>query len=92
LGGQCGTFAAFASAHVGRETSQANQQSGSTAQFNSPNGVAVDSAGNVNVADFCLRTIRKGFPALMIANSGFSGGQSASISQGQRGSWRSSAV
>ena len=36
---------------------------GSTAQFNSPNGVAVDSAGNLYVADANNNTIRKGFPA-----------------------------
>jgi NHL repeat len=46
---------------------------GSAVRFNSPNGVAVDSAGNVYVADFYLSTIRKGSPALTIANSGFSG-------------------
>ena len=36
---------------------------GSTAQFNFPNGVAVDSAGNLYVADANNNTIRKGFPA-----------------------------
>src|SRR5262249_51001510 len=32
---------------------------GATARFNSPSGVAVDSAGNVYVADFINDTIRK---------------------------------
>ncbi|MCI0540006.1 MAG: SBBP repeat-containing protein [Verrucomicrobiales bacterium] len=48
---------------------------GSTARFSNPNGVAVDSAGNLYVADFYFNTIRKGFPAPMILNSGFIAGQ-----------------
>jgi sugar lactone lactonase YvrE len=43
-----------------------------------PSGVAVDGAGKVYVADTYNNTIRKGYPALMIINSGpgfgFSGG------------------
>ena len=37
---------------------------GSAARFSNPNGVAVDSAGNVYVADFYFNTIRKGYPPL----------------------------
>src|SRR5258707_2510932 len=36
---------------------------GSAARFNQPRGVAVDTAGNVYVADFVNRTIRKVTPA-----------------------------
>jgi hypothetical protein len=35
---------------------------GSAARFSNPNGVAVDSVGNVYVADFYFNTIRKGYP------------------------------
>ena len=41
---------------------------GSAARFNSPNGVALDSAGNLYVADFYFSTIRKGYPALAISD------------------------
>ncbi len=44
---------------------------GSAARFSNPNGVAVDSDGNLYVADFYFNTIRKGFPAPMILNAGF---------------------
>jgi streptogramin lyase len=43
---------------------------GSAVRFDSPTGVAVDSAGNIYVADFYLSTIRKGSPALAITSSG----------------------
>jgi sugar lactone lactonase YvrE len=46
----------------------------SAARFSNPSGIAVDSAGNVYVADFYFNTIRKGFPAPRILNSGFIGG------------------
>jgi hypothetical protein len=48
---------------------------GSIARFSNPNGVAVDSAGNLYVADFYFNTIRKGFPAPMILNPAFTGEQ-----------------
>jgi hypothetical protein len=52
---------------------------GSIARFSNPSGVAVDSAGNVYVADTGNNTIRKGYPAPRILNSGpgfgFNGGQ-----------------
>ena len=43
---------------------------GSAARFSNPSGVAVDSAGNVYVADSNNNTIRKGYPALAITSSG----------------------
>src|SRR5437867_2869135 len=45
---------------------------GIAVRFNSPTGLAVDSAGNVYVADFYFSTIRKGYPALAISNSLYS--------------------
>jgi hypothetical protein len=48
---------------------------GSAARFSNPAGLAVDSAGNVYVADFFFNTIRKGLQAPMILNSGFVGDQ-----------------
>ena len=48
---------------------------GSAARFSNPNGVAVDSAGNIYVADFYFNTIRKGYPAPKILNVAFVGGQ-----------------
>jgi hypothetical protein len=43
---------------------------GSAARFYFPNDVAVDSSGNVYVADTLNDTIRKGYPPLMITSSG----------------------
>jgi len=48
---------------------------GSAARFSNPNGVAVDNAGNIYVADFYFNTIRKGYPPPKIFNFGFIGGQ-----------------
>jgi sugar lactone lactonase YvrE len=48
---------------------------GSATRFGNPAGIAVDSTGNLYVADFYFNTIRKGSPALMIHNSGFTNGQ-----------------
>ena len=44
-------------------------------RFWSPTDVAVDSAGNLYVADFYFNTIRKGYPPPKILNSGFTGAQ-----------------
>ena len=49
--------------------------SGSAARFSNPNGVAVDSAGNLYVADFYLNTIRVGYPPPMILDPAFTNGQ-----------------
>src|SRR5262245_11415827 len=48
---------------------------GSDARFSNPSGIAVDSAGNLYVADFYFNTIRKGYPPPKILNFGFIGGQ-----------------
>ena len=48
---------------------------GSAARFSNPNGMAVDSAGNLYVADFYFNTIRKGYAPPKILNFGFIGGQ-----------------
>jgi hypothetical protein len=43
---------------------------GSAARFSNPNGIAVDIAGNVYVADYYLSTIRKGYPSPRLLTSG----------------------
>jgi hypothetical protein len=48
---------------------------GSAARFGNPNGVAVDSAGNLYVADYYFNTIRKGYAPPRIFNSTFVAGQ-----------------
>jgi hypothetical protein len=49
--------------------------SGSVVRFSNPAGVAVDSAGNLYVADYYFSTIRKGSPPPRILNAGFIGGK-----------------
>ena len=52
--------------------------SGTAARFHKPEGVAVDSAGNVYVADYLNQTIRKISPAGVVATLAGSAGQSGS--------------
>ena len=82
-GGVVTTLAGLAGSYGGADGT------GSGARFNYPSGVAVDSAGNVYVADTYNNTIRRGFPALLIASSGpafaFTGGQFGFTLNGLRG-------
>jgi len=48
---------------------------GSAARFSNPNGVAVDSSGNLYVADFYFNTIRKGYAPPRILIPGFNAGE-----------------
>jgi sugar lactone lactonase YvrE len=48
---------------------------GSVARFYYPAGVALDSAGNLYVADYFLSTIRKGYPPPKLFNTRFEAGQ-----------------
>jgi hypothetical protein len=48
---------------------------GSAARFSNPTGVAVDSSGNIYVADHYLNTIRKGYAPPTIRSPGFNAGQ-----------------
>ncbi len=50
-------------------------QAGNAARFNYPNGVAVDSAGNVYVADTFSHTIRKGYAPPRLLDPGFNSGE-----------------
>jgi len=72
LGGMAGTFGTA-------------DGTGSAARFCNPNGVAVDSAGNLYVADFYFNTIRKGYPPPMFRNSEINLGQFRSILMGPPG-------
>ncbi len=61
------------------ESSGDSDGTGSEVQFNMPSSVAVDSAGNVFVADESNHTIRKGFPAPVgcrLSGPGFLGNSS----------------
>jgi hypothetical protein len=58
---------------------------GKAARFSNPNGVAVDGAGNVYVADFYFNTIRKGYPPPMFRNSEIIAGQFFSVLSGPPG-------
>ena len=58
---------------------------GIAARFSNPNGVAVDSDGNIYVADFYLNTIRKGYPPPAILTPGFNLGQFGFVLTGPSG-------
>ena len=61
---------------------------GSASRFYGPNGVALDSLGNLYVSDQVNNTIRKGYPALAITESGPGlgfPGSGAGFSSGQFG-------
>ena len=47
----------------------------SATRFSNPAGLAVDSSGNLYVADFYFNTIRKGYPPPTLVKPAFSDGQ-----------------
>jgi hypothetical protein len=60
-----------------------NDSNGRNARFNQPYGVAVDSAGNVYVADFANHTIRKVTPGGVVTTlAGLAGSQGSDDSTG----------
>jgi len=58
---------------------------GSVARFYYPAGVALDSAGNLYLADYFLSTIRKGYPPPIFRNSAIINGQFFSVLSGPPG-------
>jgi len=60
------TLAGLAGPAVGAGVAGSADGTGSAARFYDPSGVAVDSAGNLYVADTFNNTIRKGFPASLV--------------------------
>lgn len=51
---------------------------GATVRFNQPQGIAIDSAGSLYVADASNQTIRKGYPALVMTSPGLTTGLTGS--------------
>jgi sugar lactone lactonase YvrE len=64
---------------------------GSAARFDSPNGIAIDSAGNIYVADTNNRTIRKISPAGVVSTFAGATGQAGNV-DGTGGSARFNAL
>ncbi|MBI3416084.1 MAG: hypothetical protein HY043_12365, partial [Verrucomicrobia bacterium] len=77
--GMVTTLAGLPSDHGLKGHGGSTDGTGSNARFYDPFGVAVDSVGNLYVADTANNTIRKGYPAPRILNSepglGFNGTQ-----------------
>jgi sugar lactone lactonase YvrE len=66
---------------AGSDTAGFLDEQGAVARFSSPNGVAVDSAGNVYVADANTNRIRKISPAGVVTT--LAGGSTAEFADGQ---------